>query len=245
MSDAGAPSTLSLVHLTRPPRDSAPGAPEKPPLLLLLHGVGSNERDLFSLAGLLDPRFRIVSLRAPLVHGPDSFAWFDVQFLPSGNVINAEQLRASRDLIARVIGEAVAAYDADAARVYLLGFSQGAIMSLAVALSQPALVAGIVPLSGRIPAEVHPWIAPSGDLTGLPILLVHGRADSVIPLHHAHDAQQLLATLPVALTYHEYDMAHEIAPPALREALTWLTARLDGPRRLDTSPRHESGFHGH
>lgn len=236
MSAAGAQPTLSLVHLTRPPRDSASGASGKPPLLLLLHGVGSNERDLFGLAGQLDPRFRIVSLRAPLVRGPDSFAWFDVQFLPSGNVINPDQLRASRDLVAQVIGEAVSAYDADAERVYLLGFSQGAIMSLATALSQPALVAGIAPLSGRIPAEVSPWIAPPGDLAGLPVLLVHGRADTVIPLPYAHEAQHLLASLPVALTYREYDMAHEIAPPALGEVLAWLTARLDTPRRLAMPP---------
>lgn len=235
MSAAGSPPTLSLVHLTRPPR-GASGSSGKPPLLLLLHGVGSNERDLFSLSDVLDPRFRIVSLRAPLERGPNSFAWFDVQFLPSGNVINSDQLRASRDRIAQVIGEAVAAYDTDAERVYLLGFSQGAIMSLTTALSQPALVAGIAPLSGRIPAEARPWIAPPAELAGLPILLVHGHADTVIPLHYAHDAQRLLESLPVALTYREYDMGHEIASPALSDLLAWLTARLDGPRRLDTAP---------
>src|SRR5262249_44266965 len=114
VSDADPPATLSLAHITRPPRIEAIG---KPPLLLLLHGVGSNERDLFSFAGLLDPRFRVVSLRAPLVRGPESFAWFDVRFLPEGFAINAEHLRASRDHIARVIGEAVAAYDTDAERV--------------------------------------------------------------------------------------------------------------------------------
>lgn len=223
---------LSLVHLARPPRARAASQPGgQPPLIVLLHGVGSNERDLFGFAPALDPRFQVVSVRAPLVRGPDSFAWFDVQFLPDGFVIQPDQLRASRDRITQFVGEAVAAYGTDPERVYLLGFSQGAIMSLATALSAPAPIAGIAPLSGRIPPEVRPWIAPAGELAGLPILLVHGRRDTVIPLTFAHEARELLATLPVALTYREYDMAHEVTERTLADVTDWLSARLDGPRR--------------
>jgi phospholipase/carboxylesterase len=229
MPTSGEPHALSLVHLTRAPR-AAP-AEGRPPLLALLHGVGSNERDLFSLADALDPRLRVISLRAPLVRGPGSFAWFDVEFRPEGNIINPDQLRASRDAIARVMAEAVAAYGADGQRVYLAGFSQGAIMSLALGLTQPALVAGLAPMSGRIPPEVRPEIAAPADLAGLPVLLVHGRADAVIPIRYAREAQALLQALPVALTYREYDMGHEINPDAYRELLGWITARLDGPRR--------------
>lgn len=225
-------SALSLTHLSRPPSASQPG---QPPLLVLLHGVGSNERDLFSFAAALDPRFHVVSVRAPLVRGPDSFAWFDVQFLPNGFAISADHLRASRERMVQFVGEAVAAYHADPARVYLLGFSQGAIMSLATALSSPALVAGIVALSGRIPPEVRPSIALPAELTGLPILLIHGQRDAVIPLSYAHEARELLETLPVALTYREYDMAHEITERALADVSRWLSARLDSPRRLPPS----------
>src|SRR5215831_2645039 len=171
------PKELSLVHLARPPRAQSEG---KPPLLLQLHGVGSNERDLFSFAEVLDPRFLVLSLRAPLVRGPDSFAWFNVEFLPTGFKIDPEQLRASRDAIVQFIGEAVEAYEADPERAYLLGFSQGAIMSLTTALSNPAPIAGIVPLSGRIPPEAQPWIAPKEKLAGLPILMIHGTRDAVI-----------------------------------------------------------------
>lgn len=226
---------LALVHLLRPPRDHAEG---RPPLLLQLHGVGSNERDLFSFADLLDPRFLVLSVRAPLVRGPDSFAWFEVQFLPDGFAINPEQLHASRDRLIQFIGEAVAAYGADPQRVYLLGFSQGAILSLTIALSSPATVAGIAALSGRIPPEVRPWVAPPAELAGLPVLVVHGTHDRVIPISYGRDARQLLAALPVDLTYHEYDIAHEISARTLRDVLAWLTARLDGPRRR-TDPRAE------
>ena len=76
--------TLSLVHLVCEPIVKA----DTPPLLLLLHGVGSNEDDLFGLAPYLDERFLIISVRAPNTLGPGSYAWFDVDFTPQGPVID-------------------------------------------------------------------------------------------------------------------------------------------------------------
>jgi phospholipase/carboxylesterase len=78
---------LLLTQLTR---ESLPQA-SNPPLLLLLHGVGSNEHDLFGLAPLLDQRFVVVSLCAPITLGPGNYAWFEVAFTPQGSVINPEQ----------------------------------------------------------------------------------------------------------------------------------------------------------
>lgn len=223
---------LSLVHLARPPQSPAAPGGRRPPLLALLHGVGSNEADLFQLAPYLDPRFQIVSLRAPLVRGPESFAWFDVEFLPQGGYrIAPEQIAASRDRIAAFLDEAVAAYGADAERVYLLGFSQGAIMSLTLALTQPERLAGAVPIAGRIPPEVEPWIAAPERTAGLPLLLEHGRFDQVIPIAWAHRSRPILERQGVALDYREYDAPHSITPRMLDDATAWLTARLDEPAR--------------
>jgi phospholipase/carboxylesterase len=202
----------------------------KPPLLLLLHGVGSNEGDLFVLAPLLPPRFRVLSLRAPLVRGPARFAWFDVEFLPDGFRINPEQLDASRRTVIALIGEAVAAFDADPAQVYLLGFSQGAILSLALTLTQPEILAGVVALSGRIPPEVQPLLVGPKRTEGLPIFLGHGRLDSVVPYEWAERARELLERQRVALAFFPYEMDHRIAPETLRDAAAWLDGRLDAPR---------------
>jgi phospholipase/carboxylesterase len=230
---------LSLVHLTRPPRAAGAGTP---PLLIQLHGVGSNERDLFHIGDLLDPRFLVLSVRAPLVRGPDSFAWFDVRPLPDGSfVINAEQLRASCDRLVRFVEEAAAAYRTDPRRVYLLGFSQGAIVSLATALSHPHIVAGLVALSGRFPPEARPWLAPMPELAGLPLFLAHGTLDRVIRIEHAYAARDLLQSLPVALNYREYVMGHIIGPDTLHDLQAWLTARLDEPRRREPGADAESG----
>jgi phospholipase/carboxylesterase len=216
-------SNLSLVHLLRQgAQDSG-----RPPLLILLHGVGSNERDLFGLAPDLDERFVIVSARAPNVRAPGSYAWFAVTFTPDGPVIDAQQAEASRQRLLSFIPEATAAYRADPAQVYLMGFSQGAIMSASVALTRPDLVAGAVLMSGRILPEIRPLIAPAERLAGLPFLVVHGTDDTVLPIQHGRASRALLETLPVRLDYREYPMSHEISPASLTDVATWLRGELD------------------
>jgi phospholipase/carboxylesterase len=215
--------TLSLVHLVRQPKVEA----STPPLLLLLHGVGSNEHDLFGLVPYLDKRFLIISARAPNTLGPGSYAWFEVDFTPQGSVINPAQAEASRKALIKFQDEAVKAYGANPKQVYLMGFSQGAIMSASVALTQPELVAGAALMSGRILPEIQPLIASNEELTGLPFLVVHGTADMVLPISHGRASRQLLSSLPVELTYHEYRMGHEVSQESLADVTAWLSAQLD------------------
>src|SRR4029453_7866501 len=130
--------TFSLFHQAAPPKG---GLESKPPLLLMLHGYGSNEDDLFSLAPYLDERFMIVSARAPIMLQPMSYAWFNLGFTPQGIVVNPEEMESSRRTIHKFLCEIVEAYDCDTKAVYLMGFSQGAMMSLAVALTYPGSAA--------------------------------------------------------------------------------------------------------
>jgi phospholipase/carboxylesterase len=218
-------AALSLTHLFQQPRQPPDGPP---PLLLLLHGLGSNERDLVGLAPYLDPRFQIVSARAPHSIVPDGYAWFELGWTAANDItINFQQAEQSRVLLVGFIAEALAAYGADPARVYLLGFSQGAIMSASVALTEPELIAGTVLMSGRISEEIRPQIAAAERLAGKPFLVVHGIADTVLPIQNGRASRAILATLPVALTYQEYAMAHEVSAQSLADVTAWLTARLD------------------
>ncbi len=225
MSDATPVEGLPLIHLVRPPLEPPP-AGVRPPLIALAHGVGSNERDLFSFAPQLDPRCVVVSARAPLTRGPDSFAWFTVEFAPDGFVIAPEQLDASRQLYARFIGEAISAYGADPAQVYTLGFSQGAILSLVTALTHPQLFAGVIALSGRIPSEAIPWLPAPDETAGLPVFVGHGTRDTVIPIEHARAAREVLERQRVALTYREYPIAHNVSSQVFAEMTAWLDQRL-------------------
>ncbi len=222
--------SLSLVHLARPPRTPSPGLA---PLLLLLHGVGSHEGDLMGLAPHLDGRFFLVSARAPVTLGPGMYGWYHVVLDPNAPVINADEAEASRRLLLTFIDEAVRAYGADPRRVYLLGFSQGAIMSLWLALTRPATVAGVVAMSGWIPPQALPGMAPAEAMRGLPILVVHGTEDPVLPIHHGRATRDRLAALPVALVYREYPMGHQISDESLAEVAGWLRQRLDEPPRTE------------
>jgi phospholipase/carboxylesterase len=217
---------LNLIHLAQQPRQ--PGAGQ-PPLLVLLHGYGSNEADLFGLAPYVDPRFLIVSARAPytLTHG--SYAWFEIGWTATGITIDARQADASRKLATEFIGAAARAYGADPARVYLCGFSQGAILSSSVALTTPELVAGAVLMSGRVPDELRPLIAPADRLAGKPFLVTHGTRDQVLPIQNGRASRAILERLPVDLTYKEYPMAHEVSMDSLNDVTSWLSARLDAP----------------
>jgi phospholipase/carboxylesterase len=216
---------LPLAHLVRPPL-VAPPQGEKPPLISLAHGVGSNERDLFDFADELDPRLVVVSARAPLTRGPDAYAWFDVQYLPSGYAIAPEQLDAAQQVYADFVTAAVAAYGADPARAYTLGFSQGANTSLVTALVHPHLFAGVIVMSGRYAAEAEGNIASPDETAGLPVFMSHGVADQVIRIEHARAAKAILERQRVALSYHEYPAPHTITPAMFRDMTDWLAARL-------------------
>ena len=220
---------LSLTHIHQAPREG--GGEDRPPLLILCHGVGSNEQDLFTLAGQLDPSFVVLSARAPHTRFPGSYAWFEVTVVDGEFVIHRAMWEQSLELLVRFIGEATAAYEADPRRVYLAGFSQGAIMSLCVMLTEPQLLAGVVAMSGRLLPEVRPMARPAAELTGFPVMVTHGTHDPVIAVRYAEETREYLSQLPVELDFRLYPMGHEISGASLRDIDAWLRERLERPAR--------------
>lgn len=221
---------LSLAHTVRLPAAGANAPGERPPLLILLHGVGSNERSMERLTPAFDPRFVVVSARSPLVFGPDSFGWFHVTFTAKGPVIVAEEAESGWRQIARFADEAVDAYGADAARVYVAGFSQGGIMALTALLTSPGKFAGAVSMSGRLLPEVLPHAASAEALRDKPVLIVHGERDEKLGVHLARWAREQLEQLPLALTYEELPMGHAITEQSLGLVARWLSDQLDAAR---------------
>ena len=219
-------NSLSLVHIVRPPAPGLNAHGERPPLLILMHGVGANEQQMAQLAPAFDARFVVVSVRSPLVLGPNAFGWFHVTFSAQGPVIVAEEAEAGWKLLARFIDEAVVEYGADPARVYLAGFSQGGIMALATLLTAPDKVAGAAAMSGRLLPEVLPHAASAEALRGKPILIVHGVTDEKLGVHLARWAREQLEQLSLDLTYHELPMGHAITGESLQVVTAWLTEAL-------------------
>jgi phospholipase/carboxylesterase len=218
---------LSLTHLVREPRERSG---RRPPLLLLLHGVGSNEEDLFALTPYLDPRFLFVSARAPVALGPGAYGWFRIDFTPEGMVADVAQAKRSLEMLHGFVEELARAYATDEAHTYLAGFSQGAMMSLAFLLTRPEKLAGVAAMSGRLPTPLLGREHDRAALEAKPVIVTHGLYDPVLPVEHARSARKYLEALPVELTYREYPMAHEVSVESLRDVSNWLTAALErGP----------------
>jgi len=218
---------LSLVHTMR---EAAPGANapgERPPLLILLHGVGSNERSMERVVRALDRRFVVVNARSPLAFGADSFGWFHVTFTAAGSVIDAQEAERGWHLLSAFIDEAVVAYGADPERVYVAGFSQGGIMALTALLTAPSKVAGVASMSGRLLPEVLPHVADREALRGKRVLIVHGEQDATLGIHLARWAVSQLESFPLALEYHELQMGHVITQESLEILSRWLSESLD------------------
>src|SRR4051812_14570922 len=139
-------SELNLTHIVRPAqqadRDGTPG-------LLLLHGRGADEEDLMGLQAALDPRLTIVSARAPFRLGP-GFAWYD---MPQVGRPDEDTFHAALDALGEFMDGLIAVYGIDPQRLFLMGFSQGAIMSAALALTMSHKVRGVVMHSGYVPAN--------------------------------------------------------------------------------------------
>lgn len=210
---------LPLSFLERP----AAAGTNEPWLLMLLHGVGSSERDMFGLAPHALPQFHLLSLRAPHVMGPGSYAWFQFAVSPRGErSIDEAQEAASRQLLAQTVAAAARQLGVVPGRVVVGGFSQGGIMSLSLLLTQPQLLHAAMVMHSRLLPQVLPLAAPAQALQGKQLWISHGLQDQVIPLSSAHAMRDHVTCLPLTLRYAEFPGGHEIRPAELQGAMQWL-----------------------
>ena len=193
------------------------------PLLLLLHGYGSNEEDLIGLAPHLDARLFCASARAPYALDFGGFAWFNIDMGPEGVRFDFAQAMESLVQVYALVDALVEQYQSTS--VHIAGFSQGASMALAAALKKPQAFAGAIALSGVCGEEMLPEDPAS--VRDLPVFMSHGRQDPVIPIAQARASKDLLDPLALALVYNEYDMPHAIDQPCLADLAAWLRERLD------------------
>lgn len=210
---------MNLTYLVREPKIKQ----EKNPLLLLLHGYGSNEEDLFSFASELPDEYYVVSVRAPYDLQPYGHAWYAIHFDADENKFSDDaQAIESRDLIVQFIDELIAKYPIDAANVNLIGFSQGAILSYATALSYPEKIARVVALSGYLNEKIIVDDFTSKNLKNLKLFISHGTVDQVIPVDWARKAKPFMENLGLDVTYKEYPIGHGVAPQNFYDFKNWL-----------------------
>jgi phospholipase/carboxylesterase len=213
---------LSLEYKIREPKVIL----DKNPLLLLLHGYGSNEADLFSFATELPDEYYIISARAPYDLQYGSYAWYAINFDADQNKFSDnDQARISRDKIAGFIDELVINYPIDVTDINLIGFSQGSILSYAVALSYPEKINKVVAMSGYLNLEIVAEDYLKNNVSKLKIFASHGTVDQVIPVDWARKTPAILEKLGIAITYKEYPVGHGVAPQNFYDFKNWLTEK--------------------
>ena len=210
-----------LHYLVRQPKKEI----ENPPLLVLLHGYGSNEKDLFSFAEELPDDFLIISAQAPLSMGFGSYAWYSINFDDiNGKFSDLKEAKESVDKIAIFIDEIKQKYHTNPEKTFLLGFSQGAILSYSLSFFYPNKVQNVIALSGYINKELLPTSISKEIKTDY--YSSHGSVDQVLPVTWARESKPFLDNLGFNSEYSEYPVGHGVAPQNFFSFKKWIEKRL-------------------
>jgi len=188
--------------------------------IILLHGVGGNEKDIFSLKLHLPKDWIFISPRGPYVLGEGIFAWYEVDSTSGKPVINVKEEEQSRQRLVKFITQVKETYMLD--EIYLGGFSQGGIMSYTIGLLHPELVKGLVILSSRMLPEITPLVTKKPAHENLRAFVAHGTLDASMPVSCAREARELLQNLGVQVSYHEYVLGHQIHKKIVKDLVEWL-----------------------
>ncbi len=200
-------------------------ASKNPPVLILLHGLGSNEQDMFSLADQFGDQWLIFSVRAPFTVSKDRYKWASVNFSSGEPVTNIGEAEKSKRRIIDFINWVYKNYPIDTKRVYLIGFSQGAMMGYGIALNHPELMRGAALMSGKLLKEFRPAVLKDKKLTNLSLFISHGTDDIVIKIWNARESVAYLKSIGLHPEYHEYAAPHGITPEMMHDLTDWLNGR--------------------
>ncbi|WP_300629043.1 dienelactone hydrolase family protein [Pseudomonas sp.] len=197
------------------------------PLVIFLHGFGSNEEDLFDIKDALPSTWTYLSVRAPMPVEPNGFRWFTKTPGDGDYDGVTADLQSSAKLIEDFVVKATAKYHTQSDRVFLVGFSQGAIMSYEVGLRKPELLRGIAALSGSVLPVLKAELKPNEALGKLAIFIGHGTLDQPLPYALGTRANEALQGLGLKPQFHGYPgMNHTISEAEIQDLKAWLEKSL-------------------
>jgi phospholipase/carboxylesterase len=210
---------LSISYLIKEPKSKT----SESPLLLLLHGFGSNESDLHSFANYLPENHYIVSIRAPFKLPNGGFAWYNISFDEDMNKFNDhQQAKDSINMIINFIEELSNKYLIDKDKISLLGFSQGTILSYALCLNYPEKFKNIIGFSGYIDEAMINIESENTDYSKLNLYISHGKDDRVIPVDWARKSTEVLKRNKIKYSFNEFNSGHTISSENFYDFKNWL-----------------------
>jgi phospholipase/carboxylesterase len=210
---------LKLYYQIAPSKSTSPGPH---PVIFLLHGRGADETDLLDVTSHFNSRFICISVRAPFRFPYGGYTWFDLE--PSGT-FNIDQLLESQEAFFQFLDTLPFDGGFNRSRVFLLGFSMGAMMAFSLALQQPDRFKGIIAHSGLLPK--HDRLQYQWDrLNGISFFIAHGTYDPVVQVNFSREAQRQLAEKKASVEYREYPIQHSMSEESLIDISTWIHRQL-------------------
>ena len=192
------------------------------PALFVMHGIGGNEQVMLSLVNGLEEQFYIFSIRGHLQQG-SGFAYFTIEGIGKPN---QEVFNQAAEKLTSLIDYATEHYPIDVNQIYLMGFSQGAIMSMTLGLKLGNRIKGIIALSGYIPGFVKEEynVKP---INHLAIFISHGEKDQVIPYEWGIANHEYFKQLGAKVTFKTYAEGHTVSIQNYRDFRNWLQKSLE------------------
>ena len=204
-----------LIHRVLEPEGFGPF-----PTILMLHGWKGDEDVMWVFQNRLPKGWLLVAPRAILSDPEGGFTWFEQ--LPTWPPLSHFDLaKAALDQFIAALPEL---YDADLDNLYLMGFSQGAGLSIALALQEPTQFHGLVSLVGFAP-QVEDELLAAKPLLNMPTLMAVGRQDNSIPAQIADHCRRTLTQAGADLTYREYDTGHRLNRDGMHDLAAWWRQR--------------------
>jgi phospholipase/carboxylesterase len=202
--------------------------------IIVLHGLGADGTDFVPIAQelKLDPigEVRYVFPHAPVMPvtingGMTMRAWYDILGSEIDRREDERGLRASQATVEALIEREIER-GTDAARIVLMGFSQGCAMTLMTGLRYGQRLAGLVGLSGYLPLAAVTEVERHAANRDTPIFLAHGSVDQVIPIARATASRDALRALGHPVEWHEYPMPHSVCAEEIADLNRWLLQTL-------------------
>ncbi len=206
-----------ITYIERVPRC---GKLEECPILLLLHGWAMYKEHLFEMTKNFDPRWRIISLGAPVRMGPGAYRWFDFERTPDiGPIIDDKEEQESLAQLVEIIEQF--ACQSPLGKVNLLAHSQGGSMSLSATLQNPHLIASCADVNGRVLNKVKEAVKGSDVLSGISFFHGHGTNNSIVPISIGRQSVEYISQLGGDISSKEYPIDHEITEKSLSDIASW------------------------
>ena len=195
----------------------------KSPLIILIHGYGSNEKDLFSLIDYLPKEAHIISPRGPIELFNNSYAWYDIYVDANNKFYDYKGAMKIRDELSKFIDEIIKHPNIDSENITLIGFSQGAILSHAISYSYPGKIKNIMALSGVIDEKImkRADLKPKTN-----IYISHGTNDNMIDYHISRESLNFYKSKNIDFTFESYDQGHGINEKNLKSLVIWLKEKI-------------------